>query len=991
MSEHYLSRLFLPKSVALIGATEREGALGRFVWLNMQAAKFRGPIYAVNPKHDTVFGEVCYARLNDLPAPPDLLVIATPAQTVANILRDAGEAGIRDALILSAGFAEIGAEGKVLAEAIEEIAKRYRIRLLGPNCVGMMRPAIGLNATFANTAGRPGSLALVSQSGAVCTAILDWAATTEIGFSSVISLGGALDVDFGEVLDFLVNDAETKSILLYVEGIQDARGFLSALRAAARIKPVVVLKAGRHAASSKAASSHTGALTGNDAVFDAALARSGALRVMTSLQLFAAARLLAEPTLAKSLRGSRLAIITNGGGPGVVAADCAADNGLVLASLSTATIKSLDASLPAHWSHGNPIDLIGDATSKRFGDAIQAVAADAGVDALLVLFCPQTVTTAEDAADAVIVAAQQAMVLHSKPVFTAMLGGTSVVAGRARLDAAHIPNFLTPENAVEAFSYLARFRAHQAFLLQSPAAMDSATESPSATLSLAECAAAVTRANAIRATVVAEQRTLLSETEAKQLLAAFGLPVATGEIAATREEAEAIAKRMGFPVVMKIHAPRLGQQVSHKSDIGGVRLNLATTRQVGHAFDEMMEAVTAHLAKYPAKKAPAKRVKSAPSPAPDAMLGTVTDAGVATGIEGVNIQPMLKFPFAREVLVGVSRDAAFGPVIAFGAGGVAVEAVRDTALALPPLNAVLATELISRTRVSRLLNSYRNVPGIDHAALLDVLVRVSTIVCQLPWIAEMDLNPVLAHPSGAAVVDARIVIDAITTTAPLAGIAHQPRYQHMAIFPYPIELEREITLKDKSTLKLRAIRPDDAEREQAFVAAMSDTSRYYRFLHPISALSDDMLARFTQLDYAREMALVALVALVALSPDTTTGTETANKTGSKTGAKTDADTSAKTVVETPREKIAGVARYHPNPDRETVEFAIAIADAWQGKGLGEQLMKALVSCARDAGYRQIEGSVLPGNRGMLKLAAVIGFTIEPAGDAVNTIKITLAL
>ena len=947
MSEHYLSRLFLPQSVALIGATEREGALGRFVWLNMRAAKFRGTIYAVNPKHDAVFGELCYTRLNDLPATPDLIVIATPAATVANILRDAGEAGIHDALILSAGFAETGAEGKALADAVEEIAKRYRIRLLGPNCVGMMRPAIGLNATFANAAGKPGSLALVSQSGAVCTAILDWAATTEIGFSSVISLGGALDVDFGEVLDFLVHDAETKSILLYIEGIHDARGFLSALRAAARVKPVVVLKAGRHAASSKAASSHTGALTGNDAVFDAALARSGALRVMTSLQLFAAARLLAEPTLAKNLRGSRLAIITNGGGPGVVAADCAADNGLTLATLSTATLKTLDVSLPAHWSHGNPIDLIGDATPKRFGDAIEAVAADAEVDALLVLFCPQTVTTAEACADAVIAAAQQAMALHGKPVFTAMLGGASVTGGRARLDAARIPNFLTPENAVEAFSYLARFRAHQAFLLQSPHAAESL--SLSSTLSLAECAAAVTSANAIRATVIAEQRTLLSEAEAKQLLAAFGLPVATGEIATTREDAEAIAKRMGFPVVMKIHAPKLGKLVTHKSDIGGVRLNLATTRQVGHAFDEMMEAVTAHLAMHPPKKAPAKRLKPASNSALDALL---QDVG-KDGIEGVNIQPMLKFPHARELLVGFSRDAIFGPVIAFGTGGVAVEAVRDTALALPPLNAMLATELISRTRVSRLLNGYRNVPAIDQAALLNVLVRVSTIACQLPWIVEMDLNPVLVHPEGAAVVDARIVIDPVSKSAPLADAAHQPRYQHMAIFPYPIELERELTLKNNTILKLRAIRPDDAERERAFVAAMSDTSRYYRFLHPLTALSDDMLARFTQLDYDREMALVAL---------------TSNE-----------------------EAFVGVARYYPNPDRETVEFAIAIADAWQGMGLGEQLMKALVNCARDAGYRQIEGSVLPGNRGMLKLAEVIGFTVEPAGDAVNTIKITLAL
>ena len=908
MSEHYLSRLFLPASVAVVGATEREGALARFVFLNMRAAKYGGVLYAVNPKHEQVFGEPCFARLGDLPAPPDLIVIATPAATVANILHDAGEMGVRAALILSAGFAEIGAKGIEHARAVEEMAKHYGIRLIGPNCIGMMRPSIGLNATFANAPAKPGALALVSQSGAVCTAILDWAATTEIGFSSVISLGGALDVDFGEVLDFLVHDQETKSILLYIEGIRDARGFLSALRAAARVKPVVVLKAGRHAVSSKAASSHTGALTGNDAVFDTALARSGALRVATSLQLFAAARLLAEPRIARSLRGERLAIITNGGGPGVVAADCAADNGLTLATLTPATLTTLDAALPAHWSHGNPVDLIGDATPQRFGDAISAVGADAGVDALLVLFCPQTVTTAEAAATAIIGAAEAVMSEHAKPVFTALLGGASIVGARAMLAAAHIPNFLTPENAVEAFSYLSRFRAHQTFLLQSPPASEALT------LSMADCASAVETANAIRATAIAAKRTLLNEHEAKQLLAAFGLPVALGVIAKTRVAAEIAAKKIGFPVAMKINSPG----ISHKSDVGGVWLNLMTRAQVGNAFDEMLE----HVKKLMPK------VK----------------------IEGVNIQPMLKFADAREVLVGVSRDSVFGPVIAFGAGGVAVEAIHDTALALPPLNHLLADELISRTRVNRLLADYRNVPGIDRDALINVLMRVSAITCMLPWIKEMDLNPVLAHAKGAVVVDARIVIDA---GAPLAD----KRYRHMAIFPYPVELEREITLKNGARLKLRPIRPDDAERERTFVTSMSDTSRYFRFLHSLSSLSDDMVARFTQLDYDREMALVALI-------------------------NNDANDS---------EQFAGIARYYPNQDRVSAEFAIAIADTWQGKGLGEQLMKALVNAARDAGYRQIEGGVLPSNLAMLKLAAVAGFTIQSAGDEANTIKIVLAL
>jgi acetyltransferase len=914
MSDHYLAALFTPRSVAIVGATERTGALGRFVFENMRAAAFLGDVYAVNPKHTQVFGGPCFASLAKLPKIPELVVIATPAATVADILREAGERGIRAAVVLSAGFAETGADGAARAQELVAVAKRFGVRALGPNCVGILRPAIGLNATFASSSCKAGSLALISQSGAVCTAILDWAATTEVGFSSVISLGGALDLDFGQVLDFLVHDPETRSILLYVEGLHDARTFVSALRAAARVKPVVVMKAGRHAAGSKAVASHTGALTGNDAVFDAALARSGAVRVKSSLQLFAAARLLADPRLSRSLRSDRLAIITNGGGPGVVAADCATDTGLTLASLSSNTVANLGKILPAYWSRANPVDLIGDAKAELFGTALDIIAADDEVGAVLVLFCPQKAATPDDAARATIAAAKRALETHAKPVFTAWLGGASIIGARAAFEEAGVPNFLTPENAVEAFSYLARFRRHQAQLLESVPATES--------MSRADCAGAIAIAQTIRAGALEAGRTLLNEDEAKSLLAAFGLNVALGENAATREAAQEAAKRIGYPVVMKIRSP----DISHKSDVDGVRLNLLNTRQVGNAFNEMME----HVA----------RVQ------PNARL------------EGVNIQPMLKFAHAREVLIGVSRDPTFGAVIAFGSGGIAVEAIRDTALALPPLNSMLAAGLVSATRIDRVLASYRNIPEIDRAALITALSRVSTITCMLPWIAEMDLNPVLAHPKGAVVLDARIVIDA---KAPVSDA----RYRHLAIFPYPIELERNITLKNGTQLRLRAIRPDDADREREFVAAMSDTSRYYRFLHPVSALSANMVARFTQLDYDREMALVALVS----SPDGATGD---NEKASD-------------------EKFVGVARYHPNPDRLSVEFAVAIADDWQGRGLGNALMRALIEAATAANYVQMEGTVLPQNLGMLKLASTLGFKVEPAGDEVGTIKITLVL
>ena len=895
MPAHYLTLLLAPKSVAIIGASEREGALGRFVFQNMRAASFKGTLFAVNPRYTTIFGGKCYASLSDLPETPDLIVIATPARTVPDLIREAGAMGVQEAVVLSAGFNEIGEAGRVLARKVKEELDRCRMRMIGPNCVGIMRPSIGLNATFASAPARAGSLALVSQSGAVCTAILDWAAGTEIGFSSVISLGAALDLDFGEVLDFLVDDAETRSILLYVEGIRDARGFLSALRAASRVKPVIVLKAGRHATGTQAVTSHTGALAGSDQVFDAALARSGAVRVKSSLQLFAAARILSAT---KPPRGARLAIITNGGGPGVVAADCVSDNELELATLSPATIEKLDAVLPAHWSKSNSIDLIGDATPSRFSAAAEAVLDDANVDAVLTLFCPQTITRPEDAAAAIIAVAST----QSKPMFTAWLGGASMQPAKTLFDGANIANFLTPENAVEAFSYLTRFREHQAMLLQSVPAY--------AGMNFHEAAQAIAKAKVFRDAALRDKRTTLSETEAKALLAAFGLPVNENRIATTREAAMAAAKDMGYPVAMKIHSP----DITHKSDVGGVRLNLVNGRQLANAFDEMLEHVSAVR--------PGAR------------------------IVGVSIQPMLRFPHQREVLIGIKRDPVFGPVIAFGAGGIAVEAINDIALALPPLNQMLGEALIQATRIRRVLDGYRDVPGIDRAALIDILQRISMMACLLPWIEEMDLNPVLSHPRGAAVVDARVVINA---DAPVTDM----RYRHMAIFPYPMELEREIRLKDGSPLLLRAIRPDDAERERAFVAAMSDASRYSRFQHSVSALSPEMISRFTQLDYGREMALVT----VDVATDT----------------------------------FVGVCRYFPFPDRESVEFAVAIADSWQGRGLGFAMMKSLIACAQDAGYKSMEGSVLPANQAMLHLTTKLGFLAATGGSADRNARMVLPL
>jgi acetyltransferase len=876
--------------VVLVGATERAGALGTIVFRNLSAAGLRGDLYAVNPKHRTVFGRPSFSSLLELPAAPELAVIVTPARTVPGIMEQAGRAGIKAAVVLSAGFAESGAAGLALQQEMLEKAKRHGVRVLGPNCLGEMRTDVGLNASFARTAAQPGPLALVSQSGAICGAILDWAHGS-VGFTSVVSLGAAADVDFGEILDFLVADESTEAVLLYVEGIRDARGYLSALRAAARVKPVIALKVGRYAAGSKAVSSHTGALVGADAVFDAALRRAGTVRVKTYTHLFAAARILATRN---RLQGERLAILTNGGGPGVVAADSAAENGVPLATLSEETICALESELPPHWSRGNPVDIVGDAPAERFAAATRALLADAGVDALLVMYSPVATTAPEAAAHAVASAAQGS----GKPVLAAWLGDINPNESRAYLESHGIPNFYTPENAVEAFSFLCAYQRNQAQLMEVPTAQAPDDRAPD-----------LARATALRDAARAQGRSLLTQQEARELLEAFHLPVPRSVMAPTKAAALAAAADIGFPVALKIQSP----DITHKSDVGGVRLNLQNADMVASAFAEMARNVRALR--------------------PEAR------------IEGVVVQPMLRFQHVREVLVGVATDPLFGPVISFGAGGVAVEAVRDTALALPPLNGALAHDLMKRPRVYRLLAGYRDVPAADLEALARILCGVARMVCELPWLAEIDLNPVLAHPGGAVIADARVVLDEpAQRKLPAAG----RRYAHMAIHPYPVELEGELTLKDSSQVRVRPIRPEDVELELRFFKGLSERSRYHRFMQHLPELPPRMLARFTQLDYDRELALVAL---------------------------------------DPRDgEFIGVGRYAPNADGTSAEFALTVADRWQGKGLGSALLKRLCQAAREAGYRALYGYILADNHDMLELAHRLGFS-EISRDATEVVVV----
>ena len=884
MSEHYLQSLFAPRSVAVIGASARIGSLGHAVFSNLSNGGFKGALFPVNPKYGSVDGVPCVRNMAALPHAPDLAVVVTPADVVAEVLQQAARAGTRHAVVLSAGFGETGAQGKLLEEEVRRTSRTNGLRMVGPNCLGIMRPSIGLNASFSRGGARPGKIALISQSGAICAALTDWAWSAGIGFSSVISLGAAADLDFGEILDYLLYDEETASILMYVEGVHDARRFISGLRAAARSKPIVVLKVGRHTSGSRAAMSHTGAIVGNDAVFDAALKRSGVVRAQTYDELFDAARLLGAGRLPT---GKRLAILTNGGGPGVMAADCAAEHGVEIAALSTETIAGLNATLPTHWSHGNPVDIIGDATPERFAAALAPLLADPGVDGVLTLFCPQIVMTASDAASALLPLAQAA----SKPVLTGWLGDHEVHAGRAVIEAAGMPAFDSPEAGVIGFAALAHYARAQELLLQVPAPLISA-QAPD-----------IAAARALARSVTAAGRTLLSEPESKQLLGLFGITTPNTLVATTLVEAIRIGNELGFPLALKILSP----DIAHKSDVQGVTLNVRDLPSLEREFRNLM-ARTASLR-------------------PDARL------------EGIALQPMVDKRFGRELLVGVARDPVFGQVISFGAGGVAVELLRDNAIGLPPLNRRLAEDLIDRTRVARLLASYRQIPAANRTAIVDVLVRVSEMVCALPWLQEMDINPLSVDDAGAVALDARVVIDP-------ARLDEDPRYSHLAIHPYPARLERIEALRDGSAMMVRPIRPEDAQIESAFVEALSEQSRYMRFFNPMRSLPPRMLARFTQVDYERELALIALPP----------GSEAA--------------------------RMAGVARFSPNADGASCEFAVTVADRWHQRGVGSLLMRRLIEAARASGYRSMTGSVLASNSAMRAMMNSLGFNTQPdPGDS----------
>ncbi len=893
MGLHYLNRLFSPRSVAVFGASEKSQAVGTLVFRNLRQGGFKGEVYPINPAHKRIQGETAWGDLAALGKPVDLAVIATPARTVPDIMVQCGEHGVRGAVVMSAGFSESGAGGRRLEREVLDIAREHNIQVIGPNCLGIMRPSAGLNATFSHNQALAGRVALVSQSGAICTAVLDWAADRGIGFSTVATLGDAADVGFGDVLDFLALDHETDSILLYIEGIRNARSFMSGLRSASRMKPVVVLKSGRFEEGSRAATSHTGAIVGGDDAFNAALERAGVVRAHTVTQLFSAVEILDSGI---RVANDRLCIVTNGGGPGVMATDRAVEIKLRMATLSDDTRAALDAVLPASWSHGNPVDIIGDATPERYEAALRACIGDTDIDGILVMLTPQAMTDPLGAAQAVVNVARDT----SKPILACWMGESQVAAGRRLLDEHDIPHFSAPESAVEAFACLARYRSNQEMLMQVPASVEARPAAPD-----------VDGARLILQGVLAEGRRNLSTTESRAILAAFHIPSVSTILARGASEALVTAETLGFPVAMKISSP----DIVHKSEVRGVRLNVGGANQVRSAYQELVDS--------------ARELR------PNAR------------IDGVTVERMVASRAERELMIGVLRDPVFGPVISFGSGGTAVEVHRDRAVALPPLNDFMARRTILQTRVARALASFRGLAEVNHDALVDAMLRVSEMVCELPEVVEMDINPLVANESGVVAVDARFVVDYPPTAL--------RRYDHMAIHPYPNDLVRQVQLADGANVVVRPIRPEDAEMEQRFVRNLSRESRYMRFMQALSELTPTMLVRLTQIDYDREMAFIAL-------------------------AKEDG-----------RDEEIGVSRYAINPDGSSCEFALVVADAWQNRGLGALLMQTLISAARARGLDTIYGEVLAHNNNMLGLMQRLGFSLRKSTEDQGIMVVTMSL
>jgi acetyltransferase len=891
MSTRNLDYLLSPRSVAVIGASERTGSVGSTVMRNLLADGFEGPVWPVNPKYTQVAGRQAYASVKALPQAPDLAVICTPPPTLPGLIAELGQRGTRAAAVLSAGVASAtDRKGRRIIDLMLEAAQPHLLRILGPNCVGFLVPGLGLNASFAPVSTVSGPLAFVSQSGALVTAVLDWANSRGIGFSHFISVGDRADVDFGDLIDYLGSDPHTRAILLYVESVKTPRKFLSAARAASRNKPVIVVKTGRAPEGARAAATHSGVLAGADEVFDAAIRRAGMLRVENLLDLFVAVETLAR---GPRFEGDRLMVVSNGGGAGVLAADAAALGGARLAELSAATIERLDALLPPMWSRANPVDIIGDAPVERYVETLKVLGDAKEADAILFIHAPSAIVPADAIAEACVPVVKAA----TRPVLSCWLGAASVEDAWRRFAQAGIASYHTPEEAVRAFVHSVTYRRNQQQLLQAP---------PS---SRDEIAPDLGRARGLlRAALTAGQQ-WLTDTQGRELLTLYGIPVVETRAAPSVDAAREAAEAIGYPVALKLDSP----DISHKSDVRGVILNIDSA-------DELLASAVAMLRRGHELRPQAR-------------------------LTGFIVQPMVRRPNAFELLVGVANDPQFGPVIVFGHGGTAVEIVGDRAVALPPLNTALAHELVSRTRIARLLAGYRDRPPVDLAAICRVLVAVSQMVIDLPELAELDINPLLVDEQGVVALAGR------------ARVAKQDRAHgeaRLAIRPYPRELEEAFAWDDGEML-MRPIRPDDGERHLAFLARLDPEDIRLRVFSSRRSIAPSELARLTQIDYEREMAFVATIA--------------------------GADGQQETI---------GTVRAVTDPDNARAEFGVIVRSDMKGRSLGFLLMKKMIRYCRERGTGELVGDVLRENAGMLKLARALGFEVQSGADS-EFVRIRLPL
>ena len=885
-----IERMLRPKTVAVIGATEREGSVGKSLMENLLLGKDRRIIYPVNPTREKVMDLRCYPDISKIPEHVDLAVIATPAKTVPAIVAECGKAGVDGVVIISAGFREIGEQGLKLEEEIKRIQEKYDIRILGPNCVGVVRPHVGLNATFLSDNPKPGQIAFVSQSGAMGSAILNWAVSAEIGFSMFASLGSTLDIDYGDMIDYLGEDPNTRSIIIYMEDVRNAKKFMSAARGFARTKPIIVIKAGKHTAGAKAASSHTGALAGDYVVYDAAFKRAGVVMVDEIADLFNCASVLDSRFLPA---GPRLAIVTNAGGPAVLAADSVIDHGGELAELSEQSMLTLNSKFPPYWSRGNPLDILGDADISKYELAVKICIDDPNVDGILVIYTPQGVAPPTQAAEAVATIA----VDRRKPLLTVWMGEESVREARQIFYKNDIPTYATPEQAVRTYMYMYRYRRNLDLLYETPAELSVDISPPKSHLKLMIRRAAK------------DGRTALTQADVDRFLDAYSIPRVDGELARSADQALALASEIGYPVALKMSS----QDLLHKTDVGGVVTNVGSSQALREQFQGLVER--------------ARKAK------PDAR------------IDGVYVQKMLK-NIDYELILGSKKDRDFGSVILFGLGGIGVELLKDFAIGLPPLNQVLARRVLEETRIYEALSKgLRSRPPIDVRSLEEVLVRFSNMIVDFPEIAEMDINPLAASGSRLYVLDARIIID--PKLADETGT-----YPHLVIVPYPTKYVTPWKLKDGTEVLLRPIQPEDEPIELEFIRGLSPETSRFRFFQIIKDLPHEALVRFCNIDYDREMAFIAQ---------------------SREGD---------------RRIEIGVARLILEPNKKRGEFAVVVADKYQGRGLGIKLVDMLIDVAKEKGLESMYGIIMAENVKMISLVEKLGFTLsKKQNDVIAELKL----